>query len=188
VQTFVDNRNGPLYIGLKQIITIPGHQMFIPKTAAVLCAVTIFSGCASIVDGSTQTLSVQTTKGTSTLAGANCVLTNNKGTWFVTSPGTVAIHRAYDDLSVVCKKDGEEPGAMTIKSSAKGMAFGNIVAGGIIGAAIDMGTGAAYDYPSLITVSMGLTTIVTPPVPSQPAPGPTNVSAATTAAQTTATK
>jgi hypothetical protein len=188
VQTFVDNRNGPLYIGLKQNHNYSGTSNVIPKTAAVLCAVTIFSGCTSIVDGSTQTLSVQTTKGTSTLAGANCVLTNNKGTWFVTSPGTVAIHRAYDDLSVVCKKDGEEPGAMTIKSSAKGMAFGNIVAGGIIGAAIDMGTGAAYDYPSLITVSMGLTTIVTPPVPSQPAPGPTNVSAATTAAQTTATK
>jgi len=37
------------------------------------------------------------------------------------------------------------------------MAFGNIIAGGIIGAGIDMSTGAAYDYPSLITVEMGVT-------------------------------
>lgn len=108
-----------------------------------------------------------------------CTLTNAKGTWFVTSPGTVSIHRAYDDLSDVCKKEGEEPGAMTIKSSTKGMAYGNILAGGIIGAAVDMGTGAAYDYPSLITVSMGLTTIISPPTPVQQGSGPTNVAAQT---------
>jgi len=151
--------------------------MFIPKTIAVLGAVTMFSGCASIIGGSSQSVSVQTTKGETMLAGAMCTLTNDKGTWFVTSPGTVSIHRAYDDLSVVCKKEGEEPGAMTIKSSTKGMAYGNILAGGIIGAAVDMGTGAAYDYPSLITVSMGLTTIISPPKPVQP--GPTNEAAQT---------
>lgn len=34
------------------------------------------------------------------------------------------------------------------------MAFGNIIVGGIIGGAIDAGTGAAYDYPSEITVEL----------------------------------
>ena len=153
--------------------------MFILKSIAVLGAVTMFSGCASIIGGSSKLVSVQTTKGESMVAGAMCTLTNDKGIWFVTSPGTVSIHRAYDDLSVICKKEGEEPGAMTIKSSTKGMAYGNILAGGIIGAAVDMGTGAAYDYPSLITVSMGLTTIISPPKDVQPAPGPTNAAAQT---------
>lgn len=35
------------------------------------------------------------------------------------------------------------------------MAFGNVVAGGLIGAAIDVSNGAAYDYPENITVYMG---------------------------------
>ena len=38
----------------------------------------------------------------------------------------------------------------------KRMAFGNILAGGIIGAAVDMGTGSAYDYPSLISLELGM--------------------------------
>jgi len=37
------------------------------------------------------------------------------------------------------------------------MAFGNILAGGIIGVAIDAGSGAAYDYPSIIRVELGRT-------------------------------
>lgn len=72
---------------------------------------------------------------------------------------------------------------MTIKSSAKGMAYGNILAGGIIGAAVDMGTGAAYDYPSLITVSMGLTTLLAPTAPTAP-PQPGPVATGKHAAQT----
>jgi hypothetical protein len=32
------------------------------------------------------------------------------------------------------------------------MAFGNIIAGGIIGAGVDIHTGAAYDYPVSISV------------------------------------
>ncbi|MEJ2347313.1 MAG: hypothetical protein P8090_18335 [Gammaproteobacteria bacterium] len=73
------------------------------------------------------------------------------------------VHRSYGDLSVNCKKDGEEPGLTTVKSSTKGMAFGNILFGGVVGAGVDVATGAAYDYPSLITVQMGKTTVIAPP-------------------------
>jgi hypothetical protein len=37
------------------------------------------------------------------------------------------------------------------------MAAGNLIFGGVIGAAVDAGTGAAFDYPSLIQVIMGKT-------------------------------
>jgi hypothetical protein len=124
--------------------------------------VLLFSGCASIVDGSNQALSIQTVHGAHQVADASCTLINNKGTWFTKTPGTVTIHRAYDDLNIKCEKDGYDAGLVTVKSSAKGMEFGNILAGGIIGAAIDMGTGAAYDYPTLITVQMGTTMTIIP--------------------------
>ncbi len=34
------------------------------------------------------------------------------------------------------------------------MAFGNILFGGIIGGAVDAGSGAAYDYPANIVVHL----------------------------------
>ncbi|MGH7102245.1 MAG: hypothetical protein ACREFJ_07590, partial [Acetobacteraceae bacterium] len=46
------------------------------------------------------------------------------------------------------------PVVVTDASSTKGMAFGNILFGGLIGAAIDVSDGAAYVYPALITVPM----------------------------------
>jgi hypothetical protein len=113
------------------------------------------SGCASIMDGSQQTLSVRTVSGWKQVAGAQCMVDNNKGTWYVTTPGTVTVHRSYDPLNVVCHKAGYEGGITSVASSTKGMEFGNIIFGDLIGAEVDMGTGAAYDYPGLISVSMG---------------------------------
>jgi hypothetical protein len=117
----------------------------------------LFSGCASIVNGQTQVLSVKTLVDGVELNQAACTLVNNKGTWYLTSPGTVAVHRSYQDLNVTCKKEGMDPGIVAVKSSTKAMAYGNILFGGIIGAGVDTGTGAAYDYPPLIPVQMGQT-------------------------------
>lgn len=116
------------------------------------------TGCASIVGGANQSISVETRSTTGeAVVGANCKLENPKGTWFVTTPGSVIIHRAYDDLTIYCTKTGEQPGIATAKSSTKGMAFGNILFGGPIGVGVDAATGAAYDYPTLITVQLGET-------------------------------
>lgn len=122
--------------------------------STLFLALIALTSCASIVDGSNQSLSVETISHGREVAGANCTLKNDKGTWFVSTPGTVTVHRSYDDLNVKCTDAGYEPALITSASSTKGMAFGNILFGGLIGAGIDMSTGAAYDYPSLITVPM----------------------------------
>ncbi len=110
----------------------------------------ILTGCASITTGQNQSLSVTTTPE----LHASCELTNDKGVWYVNeTPASVTVSRAYGDLNVICRK-GEKSGNTKVKSSTKGMMAGNILAGGIIGAAVDAGTGAGYDYPSTITVPM----------------------------------
>lgn len=127
------------------------------KTFSLACAtfgMTLLTGCASIVNGNNQVVSVETRYKGQQLAGASCQLVNGKGTFFVTTPGTVTVHRAYDDMNVKCEKEGLQSGVAAVKSSTKPMAFGNIIFGGVIGAAIDAGSGAAYDYPTLITVIM----------------------------------
>lgn len=116
-----------------------------------LFLLTILTSCASIVDGNQQSISVKTGE----VKGATCMLSNNKGTWYVNNtPGSVTVHRSYTDLNVDCKKKGYGESDKKIASSTKGMAFGNILAGGIIGAGVDMANGAAYDYPTLIDVPM----------------------------------
>lgn len=113
------------------------------------------TGCASIVGGSNQSLSVETRNKGVMVAGAYCKLNNDKGTWYVTTPGSVTVHRSYNDMTVSCEKKPMTPAVMTVKSSTKGMLAGNILFGGPIGAGVDVATGAAYDYPALITVDFG---------------------------------
>lgn len=134
------------------------------------------TGCASIVNGTSQVVSVETMHASGKIEGANCKLENDKGVYYVTTPGTVTVHRAYGDMSVKCEKAGVPAGLATIKSSTKGMVAGNIIFGGFIGAGVDAASGAAYDYPVLFQIMMGDTisipAVMTAPVASRtPAAG-----------------
>jgi hypothetical protein len=120
---------------------------------------TSLTGCASIVTGTTQPMAVETRMASGQdVTGVYCRLTNSKGTWFVTTPGTVTIHRAtMSPLAVNCTKEGHEQlGVANIKPKSKGMTWGNLLFGGVIGVITDGVTGAAGYYPSPITVIMNL--------------------------------
>lgn len=150
--------------------------------AIVIAMTALASGCASIVNGSNQSLSVQARDKARSVKNASCELSNDKGTWYVNTPGSVTVHRSYDDLIVRCEKDKYDPGIATVKSSTKGMMFGNILFGGIVGGAVDAETGAGYDYPSLITVKMGETQTIEAPKPAPQANAPASQNAAQTGA------
>lgn len=109
------------------------------------------------MNGQNQSVSVEARNAVESVVGANCTLLNDKGSWLVTTPGSAVVHRSYADLVVKCEKAPYEPGMLTAKSFTKAMALGNIIFGGVIGAGVDIATGAAYDYPMLLTVVMGQT-------------------------------
>ena len=140
------------------------------STHAVFAAVTFLSGCASIVNGVNQPVSVETRSNGKSIVGAACTLSSNKGTWFVTTPGTVTLHRGFQDLAVECTKDGIAPGTASVASHVKGMAFGNILIGGLIGVAVDSGNGAAFDYPDFIFIEIGNKSATDPSVPTSATP------------------
>ena len=79
----------------------------------------------------------------------------NKGAWYVTTPGSTTVQRSFEDLGVTCTKQDHVQGTVAVKSSTKGMAFGNILFGGVIGVGVDVATGAAYDYPTVVSVALG---------------------------------
>lgn len=121
----------------------------------VIASASLAGGCASIVDGTSQVITVETHQRATPVSGASCEMINSKGTYHVTTPGTLTVHRAYGGLSVTCTKDGMPAGTATVTSGTKPMAFGNILFGGAIGVVVDTTSGAAYDYPAVVRIFMG---------------------------------
>ena len=84
-----------------------------------LCA-----ACASITGTRNQPVSVSTVTETGCINGATCTLTNDKGTWFVQTPGSVVIQKSTQSLAVVCKKDNYS-GVNSFESKSNGGVWGN---------------------------------------------------------------
>jgi len=124
--------------------------MKIASLAALAALGIAVSGCASIVEGTTQNFAVNTTpKG-----GAKCTLTNSEGTWYVTTPGSAQVHKTKHDLDITCALDGYKTAHQTISPHFNGATVGNVIAGGIIGIGIDAATGANFNYPGDTTLAM----------------------------------
>ena len=119
------------------------------KKQLLLISILLLSACASIVSGTQQVVSVKTEP------ESKCTLLNDKGTWYTNAPGTVTVHRAMGNMNVTCKSQ-TSTGSAEIKSDWRGLMAGNIVWGWLVpvGVAVDMGTGAGFDYPSPIEVPL----------------------------------
>jgi hypothetical protein len=120
-----------------------------------------FTGCATVMNGETQNVSVQT----QTLEGkpvtqAQCSLKNDKGAWKAETPATVQIRKSAQDLLVECKKDGMDAGFARAISRVHASFFGNALIGGGVGAIIDHTKGTAYDYPMQLSIKMGTSTVI----------------------------
>ncbi len=126
-------------------------RFIISITALVVSS--LMTGCAAITSGKQQPVSVNTVCDGEPIVEASCTLVNSKGSWEVTTPGSVMIHKAYGDLAVDCKK-GDSAASTTFKSKNNKAVWGNILVGGLIGYAVDAGSGAGFDYPSPMTVTM----------------------------------
>ena len=114
-------------------------------------AVAGLSGCASIIEGTTQQIVVNTNP-----AGANCSL-NREGVSIARvnpTPGAVTIKKTKNDITVTCDMDGFEQATYFNKSGAAGATFGNIILGGGIGWAIDSASGSDNKYDSPLNLTL----------------------------------
>lgn len=80
---------------------------------------------------------------------------NDKGMWTVTTPGSLTVNRSFAKLNAQCEKEGFAPGGLVLQSATKDLALVYMLVGGVIGTIVDVATGAAYVYPSSMTVEMG---------------------------------
>jgi hypothetical protein len=130
------------------------------KTIVALAASLYLVGCASIVNDANQPIRVDTkTADGQSVTGAECKLTNERGTFTGRSGESISVHRSSKDLDIVCK-DPNNPEAMgrAISRANAGLA-GNILIGGGIGAIIDHTKGTAYTYPTWVQMVLGKTLV-----------------------------
>lgn len=123
------------------------------KLAIISIALLITSGCATIVSGTGQSISVVTEK---EVTGAKCKLTDSKGgTWYVPeTPGTATVRKGDGPMTIVCEKDGYKTATLMIDETLAGATFGNIILGGGIGILVDSMSGAAQKYPDQFIIWM----------------------------------
>ncbi|NQW09118.1 MAG: hypothetical protein HQ481_04455 [Alphaproteobacteria bacterium] len=107
------------------------------------------SGCATITTGSNQSITVLTDP-----SGAECQLDRQGSAVAIINPtpGAVQVDKSKDTIAIRCRKEGFQDTAGTLGSEFQGMTFGNIIFGGIIGIAVDAGSGAMNEYPSQISI------------------------------------
>ena len=152
-------------------MTIPSWLLVV-----ILVVTGALGGCASITNSKNQPISVVAVCDGNAINGASCTLSNDKGAWFTPTPGSLMVQKSSGDMVVSCRKD-QATGSITFPSRANASVWGNILVGGIIGYAIDAGSGSGFDYPTNVTVfmqgpcSVGIQPTMAPP--PQPLPVPT---------------
>ncbi len=123
------------------------------KRVALLSVVLPFlaSGCATIIDGHTQQIMVNTNP-----AGASCTLTRSGETIgnINPTPGAIVVEKTKYDILVTCDKKGYETATYLNHSGTNADTFGDIVLSGGIGWAIDSASGSDNKYDSPVNITL----------------------------------
>lgn len=119
------------------------------KAIAACVAVIAVSGCASVLERSTQMVRVETPG----VIGARCLLETEAHRYQVITPANVKIQRSRKNMTVTCHAQGYQTAAKFVEPHINSTVFYNVTNAGV-GALYDMESGASHEYPSLITVAM----------------------------------
>lgn len=125
-----------------------------PKAVLIL-SLAMLSGCASVISGTSQVVTI------STLPGAATCMVYSEGEpaqSIALTPGDVRLKRQRKDLTITCAKEGYQTVTAQQKPQFSGVMFGNfaflptVIAP--IGFIIDGASGASFYYPSEIRLGM----------------------------------
>jgi hypothetical protein len=124
------------------------------RPAAAVALLASLAGCASLTESTEQNVLVQTVLDHREIAGVGCVLYNDMGKWFVTTPARVTLRKSAGPLRIDCQKQGKGWAYEKVESRVDGNLWGNLVLTVGLGTIVDRNTGAGYDYPAVLTVVM----------------------------------
>jgi hypothetical protein len=122
------------------------------RLTTTLCLVGLLGGCASVLNDKAQVVSVRAMCLERSVP-ANCVAENSRGRWAFRAPNDIVVTKDMYALKVTCKSLLVEQHTVHVKAVLQNAMAGNLLAGGVVGAAIDVGTGRGFSYPGNIEVA-----------------------------------
>ena len=121
------------------------------KTSLLLLTALLASGCASVLQGDSQAMHVTTYCGQQILP-SSCTASNSKGNWSFHAPAHLLVQKAHDPLTIRCKSPYFAENVAHVPASPNPMLAGNLVFGGLIGAGVDLTTGAGFAYNTVVNI------------------------------------
>ena len=122
--------------------------------ACCIAQVISASGCATIVEGTTQGIWIHTFQDGKSISQIDCKLENDRGQWKVVTPDVAYVKRSAVAMQIQCTGKPDLFAKESIQSSSNGALIGNIAATGPIGAAVDTISGAGFSYPKQIQIKL----------------------------------
>lgn len=116
-----------------------------------LLAVPALASCATVLAGTTQNVTIESDppQASCRVTRGDVVIAANLAT-----PQKINVPRHKDPLELTCTASGMADKRQFVIAGFSGATMGNIFLGGLIGAAIDAGSGANHAYPEHVIVVM----------------------------------
>ena len=132
---------------------MPTQKYFRPlRLAQAVGFFSLLSGCATLLEEGTQEVNVRLFCAEKQLL-ATCSLKNDKGSWLVSAPGKVTITNDNSLLEISCKGQYVPSFSVTALPMPTMSMFGNVLLGGVLGAAVDVYNNTGMKYPENIDIS-----------------------------------
>jgi len=134
----------------------------------MVASVALLSGCASIFEGTTQRISVNTTP-----AGARCTFWKNGSLVgdIGATPGSLVVRKSKEDLFIVCDKPGYASATFVNRSGLAWATFANILTAGLAWA-VDSSRGADNKYQGEVELALAPAAMPEPIAVPRAAPAP----------------
>jgi hypothetical protein len=123
-----------------------------PLKLMLAVALLFLTGCASMLNDDTQELSVRLMCKNKPIL-ATCFAENDKGRWVFSAPGLVRVKNDYSALSISCRGQYLERFTVSTPALPSLAMAGNLLVGGLVGAAVDMYNATGLKYPENIDIT-----------------------------------
>ena len=132
---------------------MPTQKYFRPlRLAQAVGFFSLLSGCATLLEEGTQEVNVRLFCAEKQLL-ATCSLKNDKGRWLVSAPGKVIITNDISPLEISCKGQYVPSFSVSALPMPSISMLGNVLLGGVLGAAVDVYNNTGLKYPENIDIS-----------------------------------
>ncbi len=121
------------------------------KLLASTAVASLLSGCASLLADDVQELWVKLTCSNKPVA-VSCTARNDLGSWRFISPGTVQVRTHASMLEISCKGQYVPEFTVSVLPLPSWEMAGNLLVGGVLGAALDTYNGTGLRYPENVNI------------------------------------